>query len=121
MQVQHHPGPPTRGLEQRMEALERANVVRVYRKNVKVDLKAGRVTFAQLLTRDHPHERTWKVYDVLLALPRHGRVKANTVLRRARISPSKTIGGLSDRQRGELVQMTGAPANIDNEETAHAA
>lgn len=97
--------PPTRDLAQRMDALERANVVRVHRKNVKADLKAGRVTIAQLLTRDHPMERTWKVFEVLLAAPKYGRVKANKILQRSRISPSKTIGGLSDRQRGELASL----------------
>jgi hypothetical protein len=32
-------------------------------------------------------------------------VKANKVLTQCRISPSKTIGGLSQRQRAELVAL----------------
>jgi hypothetical protein len=32
-------------------------------------------------------------------------VKANKVLQQCRISPSKTIGGLSERQRTELVGL----------------
>jgi hypothetical protein len=32
-------------------------------------------------------------------------VKANKVLQQCRISPSKTIGGLSERQRSELVSL----------------
>jgi hypothetical protein len=32
-------------------------------------------------------------------------VKANKVLQQCRISPSKTIGGLSERQRDELVSL----------------
>ena len=46
---------------------------------------------------------TAKVFDMLLAVPKYGRVKANRVLNQCRISPAKTIGGLSERQRGELV------------------
>jgi hypothetical protein len=40
----------------------------------------------------------------MLAMPKYGRVKVNTVLRRSAISPSKTIGGFSRRQREELVE-----------------
>ena len=42
---------------------------------------------------------------MLLAVPKYGRVKANKMLQTCRISPSKTIGGLSERQRTELVWL----------------
>jgi hypothetical protein len=48
---------------------------------------------------------TMKVFDILLALPKYGRVKANKILTQCRMSPSKTIGGMSLRQRTELVSM----------------
>jgi hypothetical protein len=48
---------------------------------------------------------TAKVFDMLLAVPKYGRVKVNKVLTQCRISPSKTIGGLSQRQRDELVSL----------------
>jgi len=48
---------------------------------------------------------TAKVYDMLLAVPRLGRVRASKLLAQCRISQSKTIGGLSERQRGELVDL----------------
>ena len=44
-----------------------------------------------------------KVSDLLLAVPKYGHVKVNKILAQCRISPSKTIGGLSQRQRAELV------------------
>ena len=50
---------------------------------------------------------TAKVFDMLLAVPKYGRVKVNKVLTQCRISPSKTIGGLSQRQRDELVSLLG--------------
>jgi hypothetical protein len=46
-----------------------------------------------------------KVFDLMLAVPKYGRVKVNRVLNQCRISPSKTIGGLSVRQRAELVAL----------------
>jgi hypothetical protein len=45
---------------------------------------------------------TAKVFDMLLALPKLGSVKATRILHGCRISPSKTFGGLSERQRAEL-------------------
>jgi hypothetical protein len=94
---------PERTLLQRQEALIKANVVRSKRKDLKRDLKAGRESVVSLLL-DPPEELlTMKVMDLLLALPKWGSVKVNRVLRVHRISPSKTIGGLSERQRGELL------------------
>ena len=46
-----------------------------------------------------------KVFDIILAVPKYGRVKVNRILNQCRISPSKTIGGLSERQRAELVAL----------------
>jgi hypothetical protein len=93
--------PPDRSTAQRLSALERANLIRTYRAELKRDVKAGRVTFAQAMDRGEL-VASMKLYDLLVAMPKVGRVKANKVLTTARISPSKTIGGLSQRQRGEL-------------------
>jgi hypothetical protein len=40
---------------------------------------------------------------MLLAVPKVGRVKATKILHGCRVSSSKTLGGLSERQRAELV------------------
>jgi hypothetical protein len=45
-----------------------------------------------------------KVFDMLLALPKVGRVKAAKIMNNCRVSPNKTFGGLSDRQRAELAE-----------------
>jgi hypothetical protein len=39
---------------------------------------------------------------MLLAVPKVGRVKATKILHSCRVSPGKTFGGLSERQRAEL-------------------
>ena len=49
--------------------------------------------------------QTAKVADLLLAVPKHGPVKVDKLLRRCRIAPAKTIGGLSQRQREELAAL----------------
>jgi hypothetical protein len=96
---------PERSLIQRMEALDRANVVRTYRADLKKDLKSGRAHIHDLLLDPPEMLETAKVFDFILATPRYGRTKVNKVLMHCRISPSKTVGGLSQRQRNELVLM----------------
>ena len=96
---------PERSLVQRMEALERANQIRTRRAQLKRDLKAGRASIHDLLLEPPEFVETAKVFDMLLAVPKYGRVKVNKVLVNCRISPSKTIGGLSERQRAELISQ----------------
>jgi hypothetical protein len=100
-----HAAAPERSLLQRMDALQRANEIRTRRAQLKRDLKAGRVSIHTLLLDPPEFLATAKVFDMLLAVPKYGRVKANKVLQQCRISPSKTIGGLSERQRNELVSL----------------
>ena len=90
---------------QRMDALSRANEIRSRRAQLKRDLKAGRASIEHVLLGPPDWVETAKVFDMMLAVPKYGRVKVNKVLQTCRISPSKTIGGLSERQRAELVAL----------------
>jgi hypothetical protein len=90
-----------------MDALSKANEVRALRAELKRDLKAGRVSIGALLLDPPPYLETAKVFDMLLALPKVGRVKASKILHSYRVSPSKTFGGLSQRQRAELAGRLG--------------
>lgn len=101
---------PDRTLEQRLAALEEANTVRTTRADLKRRLKRDRRILALAIELDtdalgvRPHDLdTMRVYDLLVSAPKIGRVKANRILTVNRISPSKTLGGLSERQRGELL------------------
>lgn len=96
---------PERSLQQRMEALGSANEIRTYRANLKKDIKALRVSIVNLLLNPPEEIETMKIFDLLLVVPKIGRVKANKVLMQCRISPAKTIGGMSERQRDEVVSM----------------
>lgn len=100
-----HTAAPERSLIQRMDALQRANQIRTRRAQLKRDLKAGRVSIHTLLSEPPEYLETAKVFDMLLAVPKYGRVKVGKILQTCRISPSKTIGGLSERQRNELVSL----------------
>ena len=94
---------PERSREQRMRALNRANEIRSARAQLKRDLKAGKAKIETLLLDPPEYVLSAKAFDMILAVPKYGRVKANKILGQCRISPSKTIGGLSERQRAELV------------------
>jgi hypothetical protein len=94
---------PERTRDQRMRALEKANDIRTRRAKLKRDMKAGKAKVETLLLDPPDYVLSAKAFDVIIAVPKYGRVKANRILSQCRISPSKTIGGLSERQRGELV------------------
>ena len=75
------------------------------RAQLKKDLKAGTASIEQILRDPPEYVGTAKVIDILMAVPKFGRVKAARFLNQCRISQSKTVGGLSERQRAELVGL----------------
>lgn len=96
---------PERSLDQRMEALRRANEIRSARAQLKKDLKSGQVNMRDIIAEPPDYVLTAKVYDMLLAVPKYGKIKATRFINHCRISQGKTVGGLSERQRNELVDL----------------
>lgn len=95
---------PERTLEQRAEALRRANEIRSLRGQIKRDLKARRATLVAVIADPPEWLLTMKVFDLLVAAPRFGPARASEVMNRTRTSPAKSIGGLTERQRTEIVE-----------------
>lgn len=102
--------PPARSHEQRLSALKRANEIRTWRAGFKRQLKSQPAerskgaTCAAILAPAAKLE-SMQVVRLLRATRGVGPVKANRVLRAALVSPSKTLGGLTERQRSMLVAM----------------
>ena len=94
---------PRRSTKQRMEALRQANEIRFA--ELKKDLKAGNVKIEQLLSQPPDYVESAKVSDLLMAVPNVGRVKTARLLKKSRISQSRTVGGLSERQRADLLGL----------------
>jgi S13-like H2TH domain len=94
-----------RSLAQRMESLTRANEIRTKRAGLKRELKAGRKQVHGYILEPPDWLETMKLFDLMMACPKYGRVKVNKILQMCRISPSKTIGGMSSRQRAEVVSF----------------
>jgi hypothetical protein len=86
---------------QRTDALARANAVRVYNAQRKRDLKAG-VTSPRAVMGD-PRAGRIAVFDMLVHVPKVRDGKAGAVLRRAGVSPSRRLGGLTLGERERLL------------------
>lgn len=96
---------PERTRQQRLEALQRANGIRTERAKLKELLRKGEVCLHEVLSDPPEYLHTAKVFDLIMAVPKYGRVKTTRVLERCRVSPSKTVIGLTPRQRRELVEI----------------
>jgi hypothetical protein len=96
---------PDRQLAQRRLALDAANDTRCRRAQFKRDVKAGRESWRTIIAEPPSWAETMLVFDVLQAIPRVGRDKALRTLNRADVSPAKTIGGMTGRQRFELLTV----------------
>ena len=88
-----------------MSALRQANQVRGLRAKLKQDLRADKVRLELVLATRADYLASAEVFDLLVAVPKIGPVKAGRLLTVARVSPSKTIGGLSERQRARLIEL----------------
>jgi hypothetical protein len=88
-----------------MIALGHANQVRSERAKLKQDLREGKVRLEQILATRPGYLASAEILDLLLAVPKIGPAKARRLLSIARISPSKTVVQLSERQRACLIEL----------------
>ncbi len=95
---------PTRSKQQRLEALEKANAIRVQRSRLKKDLAKGQVRIADLLAHPPQYAATERISVLLLAVPMYGQARVSRLLAKHGISESKRLAGLSDRQRQALIE-----------------
>ncbi len=79
--------------------------MRAQRAALKAALKQGRCSPAALIAEPPAYLASAKVLELIIALPGYGPAKAARLLGRCRISQTKTVAGLSQRQRRELVRM----------------
>lgn len=84
---------------QRMQALERANAVRLKRAALKRRIADGHLSAAEVIL-DLPWEaRNWPVGEVLTSQRRWGSIRARKLLTGLHISEKRPVGELTDRQR----------------------
>jgi hypothetical protein len=102
---QRKPSAPGRSPEQRLRALETANQVRRARAQLRRELAAGSLELARVIAEPPPCTQTARVRELLLVVPGIGPARASRALTHCRIAGTKTVSGLSGRQRTELIEL----------------
>lgn len=93
------PGP------QHLQALQRANAVRLARAELKRRVALGEIGAADVI-RETPWEaESMTVGDLVTSQHRWGHTRCRRLLSRLHISENKAIGTLTDRQRRELADV----------------
>jgi hypothetical protein len=92
-----------RGSSQCMEALARANQVRLARAALKRDISAGRRSITEVVM-DSPWEaESMSLSELLCAQRRWGRARSRKLLSSTSLSEGKRVGSMTERQRRILV------------------
>ncbi|MDP9496996.1 MAG: 30S ribosomal protein S13 [Actinomycetota bacterium] len=95
--------------EQRAAALEKAAAARRSRADLKVRLKSQGTSLREVLNSGQTDEAVgkMKVLAVLEAMPGVGKVKAQRLMDKLEISPSRRVRGLGVKQREALEREFG--------------
>jgi hypothetical protein len=90
--------------EQRKDALAKAAEARKKRAELKGELKTGKRTLKDVLSKqDDPIVGKMKVSTVLEALPGVGKVRARNIMERLEISATRRVRGLGAKQKEALL------------------
>ena len=89
--------------EQRKQALEKAAEARKKRAELKGQLKSGKLTLTDVLSRQDDTVGKMKVSNVLESLPGVGKVRARKIMEKLDISASRRVRGLGAKQRESLL------------------
>jgi hypothetical protein len=101
------PGP------QHLQALQRANRVRLARAELKRRIAEGEATAAEVILTAPWEAGSMAIGDVLMSQRRWGGTRCRKFLAMFRISETKTIGSLTERQRRALAAQLSAHASIE--------
>jgi hypothetical protein len=95
------PGP------QHLQALNRANEVRLARAELKRQVAEGRVSVGDVIVESPWEACSMTVADLLMSQRRWGLTRCRKLLAQIPVSETKTIGSLTERQRYALAALTG--------------
>lgn len=90
---------------QRMDALAAANETRFERAKMKRNLKAGRIRISTIIMNPPWYAESMYVIDLIMALPKFGRARAQRRMNHADLPATKLLGTLTERQRHLLVAV----------------
>ena len=95
---------PNLSVEQRADALAKAQEMRTKRMELRKELKAGKVTLAEVLKREDEIVTRMKVKYLLESLPNVGKITAASLMEEIGINESRRIQGLGKRQMAMLLE-----------------
>ncbi|MGA2469762.1 MAG: hypothetical protein ABSG64_03635 [Solirubrobacteraceae bacterium] len=95
---------------QHMQALQRANEVRLARAELKRRVAEGETSVAQIVLSAPWEVDTMAVAELLMSQRRWGHTRARRFLAGIPMAETKTIGSMTDRQRQTLSAMLAATA-----------
>jgi len=99
---------PNLSPEDRKKALEKAAKARQARAELRQKIKAGNMSFADVMKKaDDPIVARMKVATLLESLPGYGKAKAAKIMEELEISESRRVQGLGARQREMLMKKLG--------------
>jgi hypothetical protein len=101
--LEPQPEPRQGGSAQCMEALARANEVRLARAALKRDISAGRRCVTEVITESPWQAESMSLSELLCSQRRWGRARSRKLLASAALGEGKKIGTLTERQRRILV------------------
>jgi hypothetical protein len=89
--------------QQRLQALAKANDIRVAHAQLKKELARGTVQITGILTQPPDYTANLQLSKLLRAVPGYGRARVARILAKTCISESTWLAGLTYRQRTELI------------------
>jgi hypothetical protein len=92
---------------QHLQALQRANAVRLARAELKRRVAEGDISAAQVILSSPWEADSMTVSDLLTSQRRWGSTRCRKFLQCLSIPENKTIGSMTDRQRGVLAALLG--------------
>jgi hypothetical protein len=95
---------------QHLQALQRANRVRLARAELKRRVAAGELSAAEVIARSPWEAESMTLAELLTAQRRWGHTRARKFLAAIPVSETKTVGSLTERQRGALATALDAAA-----------
>ena len=95
---------PNLSTEERAKALEKAQEMRTKRMELRKELKAGKVTLAEVLKREDEIVTRMKVKYLLESLTNVGKITAASLMEEIGINESRRVQGLGKRQLALLLE-----------------
>lgn len=101
--------PSTPPSPQHLQALARANAVRLARAGLKRRIATGETSVAAVVLEEPWEAETMTLADLLMSQRRWGHTRCRRFLQAIPMSESKTVGSMTDRQRHAVSEALRGP------------